>query len=169
MTGEQLHARLVGRAAHEQRVVECQRHRLLDQDVLAGPDRSQGLLAVHLGRCGDVEDVDLAHLEDGVEVLEGLAAEVADEGLAGLLTGIGHRDHAIRQLVDLRVLVEHPVDRLPQPHERQVEDALSHAFPASSPRRMRHHAAALQAQKKLLNARGRVRWIRYTVRDRSST
>src|SRR5688572_25177360 len=75
MTHHELHTRLARRVDHAPALLEAERHRLLDQDVLAVLRREAGMLGVELVGRGDIDDVDVGGAAQSFDRLEESALE----------------------------------------------------------------------------------------------
>lgn len=63
--------------------LQCERHRLLDQHMLASLERSQERRRVHVVRSGDHHGVDVLAIQHGVDISRGELRSIARLEVAG--------------------------------------------------------------------------------------
>ena len=93
MADDEMHVGALGRVDHRGAVVQRQRHRLFDQQMLAVPCRQHGMSRMMLMRGRHIDDLDIGI---GAEFLDGFVRFGRENCLAELRPRVGarirHRD-----------------------------------------------------------------------------
>ena len=89
---EQLDARLVAGADHVVGILQPQRHRLFDDDVLAGPGAGDDMLGMHSARRQHRDRVDVLPRQKIIDVVMRRNAELRRDGIGARANGIADGD-----------------------------------------------------------------------------
>jgi broad-specificity NMP kinase len=83
MSAEELDTMLLRRVVHSLGVVQTQRHRLFDDDVLLVLRRDDRMLRVQFRRRGDIDGVDIGALAELFDAVVGFGVEIGAEAIEG--------------------------------------------------------------------------------------